>query len=108
MLLRLYKRGDKLGDKLTINTITMKNFIMITIACTHALFANSQNPLTTKEFIDVNNINAKMGSYGNLWEEDSTGSASCEFPRNSGKHIAFAGSLWMSGKVNGSYVAAAN
>lgn len=49
------------------------------------------------EYNDVNNIKAKLMTFGDMWWDDSTGEGRCEFPKGSGKNIGFAGAVWMAG-----------
>ena len=60
-----------------------------------AVDASSQFAFKNIDSIDVNNINAAMGVHGNVWLKPDSSAPSCEFPKGSGKHIAFAGGLWI-------------
>jgi hypothetical protein len=59
----------------------------------------AQTPFYDVEYIDVNNIKAATGLHGDLWHSWSGTQikSGCEFPKGSGKHIGFSGSLWMGG-----------
>lgn len=59
--------------------------------------SSAQTPFTRKDSINVNHINATVLLHGDLWNNPATGKASCEYPKNSKKHISHAGSIWMSG-----------
>ncbi len=59
-----------------------------------SLTANSQ---TTIEYLDINNVKAGFLNTGDMfWNPDSS-AARYEFPKGSGKHSNFTGSLWVSG-----------
>lgn len=86
----------------------MKNILFSAYIMFTSTLAFSQAIFQDVDSIDVNNINAAMGVHGNLWHNpvDSFRNA-CEFPKGSGKHIGFAGGLWMGAMSNGSLLAAA-
>ncbi len=60
-------------------------------------FSNAQSPFPTIEYVDVGNIKAATMVHGDMWWNPGTQLASCEFPKGSGKHCAFASALWMGG-----------
>ncbi len=60
-------------------------------------FVSAQQAFNTKEFLDINNIKAAHLVHGDMWHDPVTATQLCEFPKGSGKHVAFLGSLWMSG-----------
>jgi hypothetical protein len=51
-----------------------------------------------KAFLEVNNIRSCIYAYGNMWHNDSTNEAACEFPRGSGKHVGYSTSFWIGAK----------
>ncbi len=59
--------------------------------------AQAQTPFHTFDFVDINNINARVMVHGDMFWNPDSGAASCEFPKGSGKHINFASAIWMSG-----------
>lgn len=79
----------------------MKNLLQpfLVTALTMPCLAMAQNPFTTLDSINVGNINAAVAVHGDLWSRPSA-HPMCEFPKNSGKHIAASGALWMGGFDN--------
>ncbi len=74
----------------------MKKLLLLVITWT-TINALAQTPFTRKDSINVNHINATVLLHGDMWNNPATGKASCEFPKNSKKHISHAGAIWMSG-----------
>jgi hypothetical protein len=72
-----------------------KILLLATTAIT--LSASGQTPFNRRDSININHINATVLLHGDLWNNPVTNKASCEFPKNSKKHISHAGALWMSG-----------
>jgi len=58
---------------------------------------HAQIPFNIYDSINIGNINARMSVHGFLWNDPINGSPACEFPKGSGKHIAFNASLWIGG-----------
>ena len=51
-------------------------------------------PGNSKAYIDLNNVNAIVGTNGGMWQLDN---AAYEVPKGSGKHSLFAGGIWVAG-----------
>ncbi len=62
--------------------------------------AHAQAAFAVKEYIDVNNVRAAALVHGDLWWDPVAQIAQCEYPKNSGKHIMSASSIWMAGYDN--------
>ncbi|WP_276134310.1 T9SS type A sorting domain-containing protein [Polluticoccus soli] len=77
----------------------MKN-LTCTILIASSLVANAQTPFNTSRQIDVNNLNARVLVHGDMWWDPALADPGVEFPKGSGKHLAFGGALWMSGHDN--------
>ncbi len=77
----------------------MKQFFLFlsTAALLVANRAQAQLPFSTKDSVNINNINAQVLVHGDMWWDPALGVAKCEFPKGSGKHIGFMSALWMSG-----------
>ncbi len=74
----------------------MKNVLLI-VSVFLVSVANAQTPFTTHDSINANNINARIMVHGDMWWDIATQQQKCEFPKGSGKHVGFAGALWLSG-----------
>ncbi len=74
----------------------MKN-ILLFVSVFLVSVANAQTPFTTHDSINANNINARIMVHGDMWWDLATQQQKCEFPKGSGKHVGFAGALWLSG-----------
>ncbi|HTM67029.1 MAG TPA: T9SS type A sorting domain-containing protein [Flavipsychrobacter sp.] len=61
---------------------------------------SAQTPFPDAEFIDVNNIKARIMVHGDMWHNPDSTYAQCEFPKGSGKNVGFAGAIWMAGYDN--------
>ena len=59
--------------------------------------ALAQATFNTINYVDVNNIRASILVHGDMFWNPELQVASCEFPKDSGKSIDFAGAIWMSG-----------
>ena len=79
--------------------LSHSNLLVWLLSLTCISVVKAQTPFHDITYIDVNNIRAAASLHGDLWHSwTPTGpDAGCEFPKGSGKHIAFAGSLWMAG-----------
>lgn len=87
----------------------MKKLFLLGIYMFYAGLAGllAQVPFTAKEYVDVNKIKAAVLVHGDMWWNPLTQLPDCEFPKGSGRHADFAGSIWMAGYSQGSlYVAA--
>jgi len=80
----------------------MKSFKLLSFSLLVLVFGktNAQLPFNVYDSINVGNVNAKMSPHGDLWNSSGL-NAGCEFPKGSGKHVAFLGGLWMGGYVQG-------
>lgn len=56
-----------------------------------------QQPFSTIEYVDVNNIKASVLVHGDMNWNPFTSTNECEFPKNSGKNLMSATTIWMSG-----------
>jgi hypothetical protein len=74
----------------------MKKAIIIALVLS-VFSAHAQTSFTTHDSIDANNINARVLVHGDMWWDPATKKQKCEFPKGSGKHVGFAGALWLSG-----------
>lgn len=72
-------------------------FTLLLAFCMMPVFTKAQ---TAIEFVDINNINASVLSRGELWFHPGTLMPQCEFPKNSGKHVAFGAAPWIGGYDN--------
>ena len=54
-------------------------------------------PFTTSENIDIANIKAAHLVHGDMWNDPTSNTSRCEYPKGSGKHVGFQASLWMGG-----------
>jgi len=78
-------------------------------ACTVALLSltgsvSAQTPFTDVVYLDVNQFKAGQSMHGFSWYNPATYKPSCEYPKGSGKHVTFLGSIWMSGADEGGTV----
>ncbi len=72
----------------------MKSLILLT-AFSFAAVAPSRGQTT--QYLDAGNIRSLIGAGGHLWWDTATGEPRCEYPKASGKHVGFAGGLWVGG-----------
>jgi hypothetical protein len=72
--------------------------MILSLLCSRAM---AQAPFTTMDDVNINNIDAMVSVHGDVWRNPVTGTANCVVPNGSGKNIASAGALWMSGYDNG-------
>jgi len=72
--------------------------LLATIATLYSAIA--QPAFSYSDVIDVNNIKAATLVHGDLWWKPQTQLPACEFPKNSGKNIMGAASIWMAGYDN--------
>lgn len=73
----------------TLCTLLLSGFVSVS-AQTYPLF-------NTSETIDAGNIKAAHLVHGDMWWDPATSTARCEYPKGSGKNVAFTSSLWMGG-----------
>ena len=59
--------------------------------------ARGQAAFNTRDSLDINKINSSVLVHGDMWWNPVAEVAQCEFPKGTGKHANFAGSVWMSG-----------
>lgn len=74
-----------------------KILYLLQITCIAFGTCHAQLPFSTADFVDINNIKARIMVHGDIFWDPMAGVVSCEFPKGSGKHINFASALWMSG-----------
>ena len=67
----------------------MKNIMILTIGVLSISSINAQN----FEFLDINNIKARVNSNHYLFNDPTTSSAGYEYPKNSGKNTLFSFSV---------------
>ena len=80
----------------------MKNFTLLFFAgCLSATHLKAQSLFINRDSLNINNINASVLLHGDMWWDPTAGYSKCEFPKGSGKDIAFTSALWMSGYDDG-------
>lgn len=67
------------------------------LALCSAVGSQAQTMFDAFDYININHIKARLMAHGDMWYDPGPQTASCEFPKGSGKHIGFAGALWMGG-----------
>lgn len=65
--------------------------------CLLSLNAVAQAPFTTAAELDVNHFRARHMVHGDMWYNAALSAPACEYPKGSGRHASYAGSIWMSG-----------
>jgi hypothetical protein len=55
---------------------------------------HGQATFNTIEYLDINRFNIGHMLHGDMWYDAATYNASCEYPKGTGKHATYAGSLW--------------
>lgn len=71
-------------------------FVGHTVTMANTVLFNCDEP-RAKVDLDVNNVRAKLMNSGDMfWDIYTTGKASYEIPKGSGKHSTFATALWLS------------
>jgi hypothetical protein len=81
----------------------MKKLLQLTSAIAFLATANNANgqaAFIMNTQLDVNNITAGAQVHGDLWWDPLSTAPRCEFPKNSGKNIMAASSIWMAGYDN--------
>ncbi len=74
----------------------MKRFYLSAVMML-AGFSGWSQAFPTKEFIDINDIKAQHMVHGDMWWDPATMTPQCEYPKGSGKHASFLGSIWIGG-----------
>jgi hypothetical protein len=85
------------------NTFCFSVVTAVMFSAFTALFvmtANAQTPFTTKDSTDINHVKAVVLSHGDMWWDPAVGLSRCEFPKGTGKTVAFNGCLWIAGYDN--------
>jgi len=71
--------------------------LAVTLSCT----AMGQTPVgEVNDSLDAGNIKAGLLGLGDMWMSPDGSSSQCEFPKGSGRTIAYAGNLWLAGYDN--------
>lgn len=82
----------------------MRKFLLLIMAAlsgTCSVSAQTYPLFNTSENIDIGNIKAAHLVHGDMWWDPSTTAPRCEFPKGSGKSVAYSSSLWMGGYDTG-------
>lgn len=79
-----------------------KLFSIPMMSCIVGSSALAQSAFTAKDYLNINNIDAEVLVHGDMWYDPVSSGAHCNVPSGSGKNIASAGALWMSGYDAGS------
>jgi hypothetical protein len=58
-------------------------------------------PSAGKMFLEYNNVKTTIETSGYMWEDRTTGRPSYEVPKAGGRHVIYAGALWMGGTTPG-------
>lgn len=72
-----------------------------TTATTLKLKAASCTPSTENTFLEYNNVRAIIETSGYAWQNRASGLGSYEVPKDGGRIVIYAGSLWMGGQTEG-------
>lgn len=77
----------------------MKSYVILSIVIIFLLTQSvlAQQPFSTKEYVDINNIKTAVLVHGDMNWDPFTSMSECEFPKASGKHLASATTIWMAG-----------
>lgn len=81
----------------------MRKFCTLFCLCVSLIFShnnycqNSKNEKNHFQQVDINNINARLNSWGDHFQDFSMFNSSFEVPKNSGKHTINAFGLWVGG-----------
>lgn len=59
--------------------------------------ATAQTIVAGTAYLEANNIRSSVSAYGTMWNNTQTGQSECEYPKNSGKHVGYASSIWLGG-----------
>ncbi|XZF15338.1 T9SS type A sorting domain-containing protein [Chitinophagaceae bacterium MMS25-I14] len=72
--------------------------LLFALAVTSVSFSvHAQRTYNTSASIDINNVRAASLLHGDMWYDPSSATPRCEYPKGSGKHVAFVGGVWMGG-----------
>lgn len=78
-----------------MNTRTSIALFALTLAFSAAQAQTSYTP--AGNFIDGNNIKARLNADGSLFRDPAASLGVCEFPKGSGKHFMYNGNFWIGG-----------
>lgn len=70
--------------------------LLMLCASTGALAQSADTAYNAHDFLDINNLRARVNALGDMWWDPASTTVACEYPAGSGKNIAATGAIWMS------------